>query len=220
MTSRLVTVDLILTTAVRLQRSALYPPTEDQLAFYGWIRELLNRWAKQIERRELAVQLETIAENALRLYSVGAEAASTTWADDLEKIGYQLIDRAREIESLTLNRSAFLYVPEQEVMVRALKEGERVDFSKAAMLVTGDTNSTRAKPRFKEFLKWVLGDWIAERESEAWRLFNEILVEEKQLTSNAIEYLKDRCYRIFEVDARNRSSEKIAKKFQNDANSV
>ncbi len=195
MTSRLVTVDLILTTSLRLQQS-LYPITEEQLSFYRSIREILDGWARQIEAQGLAVRLETIAENALEICLTSAEAGS----NDLAQIGDQLIERAREIESLTLNRWVdLLSAPAREELAKALKGGEPVSFKVAAMDITSLKNVTEARDRLKEFLTW-LDNWYArEGGSEASSLLNDIIGENRPLTTTAVELFKNRYFPTFEA---------------------
>ena len=198
MISRLVTVDLILSTSLRLQKSTVFPITEEQLAFYGAIRDLLNGWARKIEGRGLAVQLGTIIESALRVYLAGTETPANTWMNDLMSIGDQLIQRAGEIEGHILNRSAeLLFAPIQEEIAKALTEGDPVKFTQAATDIVTLRNSTKplknpteARNRLKEFLTWIR-DYASDDERS---LIDDVIKEKRELTTSAVELFKRRDY--------------------------
>ena len=151
MTSRLVTVDLILSLSLQLRQwEQLSIAEEGSLDFYTSIRQVLNDWATQIEEQGLAVQLETIAESAVQIYRNSNGEGSM---ERLITIGDKLIERAREIEAMILIRSVeLLHLPIQKEIAKALKEGESVKFRKAADDITVLKNPTDAKDRLKEFL--------------------------------------------------------------------
>ena len=189
MTSRLVTVDLILSLSLQLRHWKPLAITEEgSLDFYAAIREMLNRWARQIEAQGLSVSLETIALGALQvLDAAGGERTSGR----LEQIGDELIERAREIEGMILNRSIELVsVPVQHEIAKALKHGESVKFSEAADNITGLKNSTEARNLAKEFLAWV-GHYAGDAERS---LLGEIIEEKRELTTSAVELFKSRNY--------------------------
>jgi hypothetical protein len=185
MTSRLVTVDLILTVSLRLRRWELLPIFEEgSLEFYASIRELLNHWARQIEEQGLSISLEAIAENATQIYQSFKGEAS--W-ERLTQIGDSLIERAREIEGLILNRSMeVLRVPRQKEISNALREGQPVKFAAAAMAVTEDGNSTRAQKLMEKFLTWVC-DYAGDAERS---LLGDVIEGKRELTTGAVELFK------------------------------
>jgi hypothetical protein len=196
MTSRLVTVDLILSLSLRLRQWEPLPMTEaGSLDFYTYVREMLNRWATQLEMQGLSVSLGTIAENAVQVYQ--RSEGEPSWPR-LINIGDQLIERAREIEGIILNRSAqLLSVPIQEEIAKALTEGEPVKFTQAAADIVTLRNSTKplknpteARNRLKEFLTWIR-DYARDDERS---LINDVIEEKRELTTSAVELFKRRDY--------------------------
>jgi hypothetical protein len=197
MTSRLVSVDLILTVSLRLRQFKLLPILEDgALDFYTNVREVLNHWAKQIESQGLAVSLETIAENAAQILIIAK--TELLW-ERLAQIGDSLIEQAREIEMLILNRSVeLMYIPEGQEISKAFREGKLVSFKQAVADVVRKRrdstkppkNSTDAKNSFKDFLRWVL-DYAGEPERS---LLVDIIDKEQELSTGAVELFKSRNY--------------------------
>jgi hypothetical protein len=123
MTSRLVTVDLILTVLLQLSEWQLLPITEEELQRCGKLREILVAWSKQIEAQRLGVSLDAIAENALQVFR--HTEGEKSW-ERLISIGERVIERARELELLDPGRSA--EVGEaliREEMAKALKQGKQ-----------------------------------------------------------------------------------------------
>jgi hypothetical protein len=191
MISRLVTVDLILTTSLRLRQWKLLPFT-DELELYATVREILNDWARNIEGLSINVSLGTIAENAVQLYHYSEGEPS--WPR-LINIGDQLIERAREIEGYILNRSpGLLFAPIQEEIAKAFKEGKAVSFTEAAMDITVLENPSEATGRLKEFLTWLRDQIVCDVESKAYQLLNDAVAQQNSLTTSAIELFKTHDY--------------------------
>src|SRR5262249_51176893 len=102
MISRLVTIDLILTLSLRLRQCEPLRISEKcDLDFYAAVRDILNHWARQIEEQGLSVSLETIAENAAQIFR--SSKTEALW-QHLTQIGDSLIEQARELEVVILNR--------------------------------------------------------------------------------------------------------------------
>ena len=92
-----------------------------------------------------------------------------------------------------------MVVPIREEIANALKEGEHVLFTKAALDITCLTNSMDATNRLRQFLSWVRDNYADDFDSEAWRLLNNMIAEENpQLTTSAIELFKNRFFPVFD----------------------
>jgi hypothetical protein len=192
MTSRLVTVDLILATSLRLRNWKLLPMTNEEWVLYTKVREILDGWAKQIETQGLAISLDTIVENAWQIYCRSKKKDS--W-DHFVEIGSQLIGRAREIEMQELDRLMDLVnVPAREEIIKALAEGERVTFKKAALELTVLTHSTDAQERLKRFLTWVRDSIARYPDSRAYQMLSDVITARAPLTTSAIKLFKTRRY--------------------------
>jgi hypothetical protein len=192
MTSRLVTVDLILATSLRLRNWKLLPVTTEEQVLYGNVRHLLDGWAKQIETQGLAISLDTIAENAWQIYRRSKKKDS--W-DIFFEIGSQLISRAREIEIQDQSRLMDLVdVPAREEIIKALAEGERITFKKAALELTVLTHSTEAQARLEKFLTWVRDSIARYPDTKAYQILSDVIAARAPLTTSAIKLFKTRRY--------------------------
>ncbi|MFY9984974.1 MAG: hypothetical protein WAK31_09450 [Chthoniobacterales bacterium] len=192
MTSRLVTVDLILTTSLRLRNWKLLPMTKEEWVFYANVREVLNGWAKQIETQGLAISLDTIAENAWQIYRKSKKKDS--W-DHFFEIGNQLIGRAREIEMQEVDRLTDLVnVPAREEIIKTLARGERITFKKAALELTVLTNPSDAQERLEKFLTWVRNSIARYPDSKAYQMLSDVIIARAPLTISAIKLFKTRRY--------------------------
>jgi hypothetical protein len=205
MTSRMVTVDLILEVSLGLRDWELLPFTEEESRLYESVKMILNGWAKQIEEQGLAVRLETIARNAVEIFR--NSEGDNSWVR-LSSFGDQLLERAREIEELILNRSSELgQIPRQEEITKALKEGNPVEFRDAALDITGLKNSGEARTRLEELLT-LLRDWDTHAGSEAWNLINDVVNKKRELTTSSVALVKN-CFPRLDVL---RDAEKCKKK--------
>ena len=211
MTSRMVTVDLILEVSLRLTQYKLAPITKEDFELYDCVKGILNGWAKQIEDQGLLVSLETIAENAVAVYY--HSKGELSW-QRLMGIGDQLIDRAREIDELILNRwSELVRIPREKEIVQALKEGKDVEFKDAAHELIGLKNVTDERERLREFVELVRY-CDTHPGSEAWHLLNGVVVGQK-LTTGFVELLKEYLPRLKVLrDAEKRKKKQICAFFR------
>jgi hypothetical protein len=153
--SRLVTVDLVLTTCERLRQLPEYNGL-DPKQLYDQAISILKDWAHDIETRSLTVSLDAIVENAFwKLPQTGPRA------DALLDIGKQLIDSAGDYQFfLSGDRSVQPYQTAfRQELEAALKDTVTVEWFIAAKEITMLKNSTDASAALRACLAW-LPDYV------------------------------------------------------------
>jgi hypothetical protein len=159
MISRLLTTDLLLSAITRY--TGRLPKEQRSAAVYELFQgflELLNGWAQLIESSGTAVSLETIATNAFQIWERDEQSGSL---DGLKALGADLVETAIGIDQLLnagrVAENATLSQAKDSQRLKAALEDrlECVTFHQAALIITGQTNSTQAfDPAFK-FLAWI-----------------------------------------------------------------
>jgi hypothetical protein len=190
--SRLVTVDLVLTTSERLHRRQEYSAL-DLRQLYTHSTSILNHWAKAIETRGLSCSLGAIVENAFLFFEPGAPI------DSLRDIGNQLIEVAGQIEHLLSGERSIqpFQVDSYQEFETALEDEDTIEWFTAAKEITDVVNATNASESLKACLAW-LPNYIG-ASAELRKKMDQTLDFKKPIPKAFVALLRDRYYHLYKA---------------------
>src|ERR1700737_3343121 len=153
MISRLVTVDLLVTAATRINSQR---PQGDPIKLFSSVVEILNCWAHKIESQGVSVSVECILDNVFWLKE---QQQCVEW-DDFKNLGLDLIETAAEFDSRLTSDRCLQSVsrPQMERVERAPERQDKVAFREAAKIVTGVKNPTEASESCRKCLNWCISE--------------------------------------------------------------